>query len=118
MSKMPINLYTLAEDEQWNSVDKMPRVQMENVAERLAPLGRLLGFAEHSLNDIFAYPISEDQILNCHLKWGIGGGARAFLLARSGSILLSRWVSTTQIPIEVTLKEACSLYALMTGEEL
>lgn len=118
MSEMPINLYTLAEDEQWNSVDKMPRVQMENVAERLAPLGRLLGFAEHSLKDTFAYPVSEDQVYNCHLKWGIGEGTSAFLLAYRGSILLSRWVSTTQIPIEVTLKEACSLYALMTGEEL
>lgn len=118
MSEMPINLYTLAEDDDWNSVDKMPRVQMENVAERLAPLGRLLGFAEHSLKDTYAYSVSEDQVLNCHLKWGIGGGTNTFLLAYCGSILLSRWVSTTQIPIEVTLKEACSLYALMAGEEL
>lgn len=118
MSEMPINLYTLAEDEQWNSVDKMPRVQMENVAERLAPLGRLLGFAEHSLKDICACHAGEDQVSNCRCKWGIGAYANTFLLARSGSILLSRRVSTAQIPIKMTLKEACSLYALMTGEEL
>lgn len=118
MSEMPINLYSLAEDNNWNSIDKMSGVQMENVARRLAPLGRLLGFAEHSLKDTYAYPVSEDQVLNCHLKWGIGGGTNTFLLAHRGSILLGRWVSATQIPIEVTLKEACSLYALMTGEEL
>ena len=109
MSEMPINLYSLTDG--WNSVDKVSKVQMEAIMQRIGKLAQLfdqatwLGIANKEGK--WGSDTESDELWNLYDP----GDNYHPLDAASGTFQFS------DVPA-LTPKQACSLYALMTGEEL